>query len=211
MTYFDAVIGALRPCFYGALSWAAGYVCEYKGLLMPYLIGFLVMLTYYYLLKIIFYLAFGLTHIGISDELQLFDKSTNKVIITATMYFERFNADLMLERLKARMLIHKQLRSTFVKVLDQYYLRELTPEQIEIAAAKSFVKIEKCYQGYDIEEESDLTRFLEREVTIPFQDGGFYFRIFALQNYSEKESVLLIKFHHALADGMSLVGLCASL
>jgi NRPS condensation-like uncharacterized protein len=52
---------------------------------------------------------------------------------------------------------------------------------------------------------------LEREVTIPFEEGGFFFTIFALQNYSEKESVLLVKFHHSLADGMGLIGLCASL
>ena len=34
------------------------------------------------------------------------------------MYFEKFNADIMLLKLKDRMLRHKQLRSTFVKVLD---------------------------------------------------------------------------------------------
>lgn len=118
MTYFDAIVGLIRPCFYAALSWAAGFACERRQLPVPYLLGFVAMLLYYYMLKVIWYLAFGLTHIGISDELQLFDKSTNKVIITATMYFERFNADLMLLRLRDRMMRHKQLRSTFVKVLD---------------------------------------------------------------------------------------------
>jgi hypothetical protein len=103
------------------------------------------MVFYYYLLKVVWYSGFGLTHIGIADELQLYDKSTNKTIITAAMYFERFNADLMLCRLKERMMRYKQLRSTFVKCLGMHYLKELTPDQIDAAAAKSFVKIEKCY------------------------------------------------------------------
>lgn len=76
------------------------------------------MVVYYFLLRIIWRYVFGLTHIGPCDELQLYDKSTNKTIITATMYFDRFDADTMLERLKTRMLKYKQLRSTFVKVLD---------------------------------------------------------------------------------------------
>lgn len=62
-----------------------------------------------------------------------------------------------------------------------------------------------------IEDEAGLTAFLEREVSIPFQSGQFFFRVFALEDYKENESVLLVKFHHSLADGMGLMGLCASL
>ena len=40
----------------------------------------------------------------------------------------------MLTNLKHRMLKYKQLRSNFVKVLDQYYLKEMTAEQLEFAA-----------------------------------------------------------------------------
>jgi len=85
---------------------------------------------YYILLRVFWHYVLGLTHIGTFDELQLYDKSTNKTIITATLYFEKFNADLMLTNLKQRMLRYKQLRSTFVKVLDQYYLKEMTTEQV---------------------------------------------------------------------------------
>jgi hypothetical protein len=102
-----------------------------KGI-VPYLFGFIGMVLYYILLRLIWHYALGLTHIGTFDELQLYDKSTNKTIITATLYFEKFNADLMLTNLKQRMLKYKQLRSTFVKFLDQYYLKEMTPEQVEI-------------------------------------------------------------------------------
>ena len=46
---------------------------------------------------------------------------------------------------------------------------------------------------------------------IPFEDDGLQFKLFAVENYNEKESVLLFKCHHALADGMGLIGLTACL
>lgn len=46
---------------------------------------------------------------------------------------------------------------------------------------------------------------------IPFDDDGLQFKLFAVENYNEKESVLLFKCHHALADGMGLIGLTACL
>ena len=62
-----------------------------------------------------------------------------------------------------------------------------------------------------IQTEKHLIEFLEKEVTIPFRDGSLFYKVFAVENYSATESVLIFKCHHALADGMSLVGLLKSL
>ena len=76
-------------------------------------------------IKLIFRFIFGLRHIGTLDELQMYDMSVNKSIITAVLYFDKFEADVILERMKTRMLIHLRMRSLFVKLFDQYYLKEL--------------------------------------------------------------------------------------
>lgn len=175
------------------------------------MIGIFAMILYYLLLRFIWRYIFGLVHIGTFDELQLYDKSTNKTIITASLYFSKFNADLMLENLKARMLRYKTLRSKFVKLFDQYYMKEMSDEEIENGIETSFMRVERDWTGKLIKEEADLTRFLEREVTIPFKEGGMFFKIFVVENYNDKESVLLFKCHHALADGMALMGLVTAL
>lgn len=87
----------------------------------------------------------------------------------------------------------------------------MSAAEIEKGIETTFMKIDNCYDGKVFKEEKDLTRFLEREATIPFEEGGFYFKVFALENYSETESVLMFKCHHALADGMSLMGLLTCL
>ena len=75
-------------------------------------------LTCYICLRLIFRFLLGLRHIGTLDELQMFDMSTNKTIITAVLFFDKFDADVILERLRSRMLGHRRLRSLFVKMFD---------------------------------------------------------------------------------------------
>ena len=109
------------------------------------------------------------------------------------------------------MLKYKVLRSKYVKVFDQYYLKEMMQDELDAALDNAFVKLEKTYEGKEIRKETDLCRFLEVEATIPFEDGQLPYKVFALEGYSESETVLMWKCHHALADGMSLMGLLTSL
>ena len=59
--------------------------------------------------------------------------------------------------------------------------------------------------------DKDLTEFLQNEVSIPFDEDGLWYKVFAVEDFSETESVVMFKSHHALADGMSLIGLITSI
>jgi len=118
MTYLDVFIGLLRPALYAGIAYGFAYLFIYYEIPFPYILGVFAMWLYYLFLRFIWRYCFGLTHIGTIDELQLYDKSTNKSIIIASCYFDRLNADLMLTNIQRRMLKYKTLRSKFVKVLD---------------------------------------------------------------------------------------------
>jgi NRPS condensation-like uncharacterized protein len=87
----------------------------------------------------------------------------------------------------------------------------MTHEEIERNLINTFVKVNKNGDGKEIKEDADLTRFLELEVAIPFKENELMYKLFAVEDFNEKESVLLFKCHHALADGMSLMGLITCL
>ena len=218
LTYFDVFIGLMRPVFYAGVAVGFYYLFKYLSLekqpkIKNYLVvmAIVAMLLYYVLLRMIWYYIFGLTHLGTIDELQLYDKSTNKSIIMASCYFDKCNADIMLDLIKTRMLKYKVLRSKFVKVFDQFYLKEMSKKELDECVAGTYMKLEKCYKGEDIKEDKDLCRFLEREATIPFEDGDLPYKVYLVQDYSENESVLMWKCHHGLSDGMALMGLMTSL
>ena len=117
----------------------------------------------------------------------------------------------MLARLRERMLEHRRLRCRFTKLFDQHYLEELRGDELEVALEDCFFRLERLPDGTAILEEEHLLRFLEQEVTIPFTEGRLFYKVFAVENFSDGQSVLVFKCHHALADGMSLIGLLTSL
>ena len=75
----------------------------------------------------------------------------------------------------------------------------------------AFFRLDTLDDGTEIHSDEHLVRFLEKEVTIPFHDDTLFYKVFAVENYSDRESVVIFKCHHALGDGMSLVGLLTSL
>ena len=99
-------------------------------------------------------------HIGTLDELQMYDMSTNKTIITAVLFFDKFDADVILERLRSRMLGHLRLRSLFVKMFDSYYLKELDEAQLKVLTEDAFFKLETLIDGTVIKTEKHLLSFL---------------------------------------------------
>ena len=52
---------------------------------------------------------------------------------------------------------------------------------------------------------------MSTEMSIPFEEGKLFFKVFVIEDYSETESIMLFKCHHAIADGMSLIGLLSSM
>ena len=104
------------------------------------------MLVVYILLRLLFEYIFGLKHIGTFDELYMYDKSTNKVIITAILYFDKFD-EAILSHLKRKMLRYRRLRSKFVKVFGEYYLKELDIDELMELSEDAFVKVDTNNRG----------------------------------------------------------------
>ena len=104
-----------RPAFYFGIVYATHYYTkqEYPEFEYPWWLGFFVMLAIFLLLRIIFEYFLGMKHLGAFDELYIYDPANNKNIITAILYFEKFD-DKMLTHFKNRMLKYKRLRSKLV-------------------------------------------------------------------------------------------------
>ena len=57
----------------------------------------------------------------------------------------------------------------------------------------------------------DLSKLKKSDIANPFDENGLFYKIIAVEDFSETESVIMFKCHHVLADGMSLIGLIASM
>ena len=167
------------------------------------------MCVVYVLLYLIFEYILGLRHIGTFDELFLYDTGTNKSVITAIMFFDKFDGNKILTHLKNRMLRYRRLRSRFVQVFDSYYLKEFGIHRLLEVVEDAFVKVEVNAQGAKLNTEQALVDFLTHEVSTPFDKNGPLYKVFVVEDFSETESIVMCKCHHALADGMSLIGLIA--
>ena len=132
MTYLDVVLQFTRPLFYVGIVYGMHAYLTSKHPEVPYptLIGIVVMILWFYILKLFFEHGLGLQSLGTFDGLYTFDQSNNKVIIPAICYFEKFDGDTILTHMKNRSLQYKRLRSTFVKCLDQNYLKELDADTL---------------------------------------------------------------------------------
>ena len=212
MTYCDAVLNFARPVFYfGIVYGVHRYLVDYQPDI-PYTwgIGVLVMMTWYVFLKCVFN-CLGLTGLGSFDELYIYEQANNKTIIPAILYFDKFDGDTMLTHFKNNTLKYQRLRSTFVKVLDQWYLKEIDYDTLMKSVEDNFVKVEQTSLGNPIDSDAALAEFYTTEMNIPFEEGKLFFKVFVVENFSETQSVVLFKCHHAIADGMSLIGLLCSM
>ena len=75
----------------------------------------------------------------------------------------------------------------------------------------NFVKVDQTSTGRPIDSDAALTEFYLTEMNIPFEEGKLFFKVFVVENFSETQSVIMFKCHHAIADGMSLIGLLCSM
>jgi hypothetical protein len=114
---------------------------DFKYINWAWVVGVVVMIVVYVSLRLIFEYILGLRHIGTFDELFLYDTSTNKSVITAILYFDKFD-DKILTHLRNRMLRYRRLRSRFVQVFDSYYLKEFGIDRLMEVIEDTFVKVE---------------------------------------------------------------------
>ena len=118
MTWCHVFFQFLRPALYLSIIAATHVVLlyqypDFQYINWAWIVGVILMAIAYVTLRLIFEYILGLRHIGTFDELFLYDTSTNKSVITAILYFDKFD-DRMLTHLKNRMLRYRRLRSRFV-------------------------------------------------------------------------------------------------
>ena len=53
------------------------------------------------------------------------------------------------------------------------------------ATYDAFTKVEKNGYGKELKTEKDLVDFLAKEATIPFKEGGLFYKVFIVENYSK--------------------------
>ena len=73
------------------------------------------------------------------------------------------------------------------------------------------MRVEKNHTGEPLNSDASLAKFLEVEAARGFAEDGLFYRLYSVENYSETESVMMFSCHHAVSDGMSLIGLIASM
>ena len=157
MTCATVFCSFLRPIFYVAIVLVTHhYLTKYepeqlhpKLLEYPWLVGIVNMIAIYALFWVFFEYVLGMKHIGTFDNIYLHDTAKNKPIITAVMYFDKFD-HTMLDYMKERMLKYRRLRSGFVQFLDCYYLKELSEPRLEQEIEKAYVRVDKNYLGEQI-------------------------------------------------------------
>ena len=95
----------MRPIFYFCVAYGThlGVESKFEKLEHSWLLGFVAMSLVYLSLRLFFEHVLGLTHLGAFDELYLYDSANNRSIISAILYFDKFD-DKMLTHLKNRML-----------------------------------------------------------------------------------------------------------
>ena len=125
MTYCDVFFQLTRPLFYISIIYTVRQWAHEDQPKYSWYIGFLAAIGLRILSAIIFRLCFGLEALGVFDNILLYDYAKNKTIITAVLYFDKFD-ESMLDFLKVNMLKHRRMRSGFRKVLDKYYLKQFS-------------------------------------------------------------------------------------
>ena len=105
MTVADVLFQILRPIVYSCMIAFIFYDFDLRfaelDKIWIWLISFGVVLCIYLVGRLVVRCIFGLRHIGGLDELQLYDMSRNKTIITAVLYFDKFEdgADAILKKM----------------------------------------------------------------------------------------------------------------
>ena len=125
MTYCDVFFQLTRPLFFISFIYIVRQWVHEDYPKYDWYIGFLAALGLRILSGILFVLCFGLRGLGVFDNILLYDYAKNKTIITAVLYFDKFDGS-MLDFFKTNLLKHRRMRSGFRKVLDKYYLKEFS-------------------------------------------------------------------------------------
>ena len=97
----------------------------------------LALITFFVIEKII-QVCFGVEPLNATDKNVFYDQETNRCHIIGTILLERTDADTVRDVIAERMTSKfYRLRSKMVKILDSYYFKELSSDELKIQVASS--------------------------------------------------------------------------
>ena len=81
--------------------------------------------------------------------------------------------------------------------MGAYYFKELQDQKLEVALKKAFIKNDQ------IRTDEDISNFVAKEQMIKEPLDGLQYKIIMVPDFSQTESVWIMKFHHSIGDGIT--------
>ncbi len=102
------------------------------------LFGLAVALISFFVIEKTIQVWFGVEPLNATDKNVFYDQETNRCHIIGTILLERTDADTVRDVIASRMTSKfYRLRSKMVKILDSYYFKELSPDELKLQVASS--------------------------------------------------------------------------
>lgn len=137
----------------------------------------------------------------------LLDYAKNRANILTVMKISKVaNVDEFREFLVQKITYFQRCRSKLVKLFSEYFFKEMFGKELQEAIKNSF----KILQDETITSDDDIIKFLEKEQTIRDPLDTLQYKIFIVENFNEHESLLILKSHHSMCDGIATLVMTSS-
>ena len=127
-------------------------------------------------------------------------------IMAAFVFHEKCEPEMIREVfVEKQSSMYRRYRSSLVKVADSYYFKEMGAEQLRKALDAAFIVRE------DITNKEDFALLCQEQQTRMFPENGLQWAIYFCPNYEHSQSLMMLKVHHVLGDGLGLLYMFATL
>ena len=172
--------------------------------------GWLYGLALYYLLMHAYYLAlrvlWKLEPLAALDEFFLLDNEKNRANIVVVIKsnkvpdYERLRSIIINLTIK-----HPRLKHKLRKMGGQYFFEEIGGAELQKNLATCFVRNDS------IKTDEDISTFIAREQIIRDPLDSLQYKFVFVPEFSKDESVFILKIHHCLSDGVTLMAITSTL
>ena len=143
---------------------------------------------------------YGYEAINVVDKNVWYDQESNRCNIMSIVYLEKTTEAEMKKYFQHKMsTLHKRFRCKMVKVLDTYYFDEFKGEELK-------KRIEGVVTVLDnIKTREEIEDFMAKESNTAFTEDELQWHLWFIPNYNDNESLIIMKAHHIMADGMGWI------
>ena len=145
---------------------------------------------------------YKVTPIGVVEKNVWYDSVRNRCYIMATAILERADEDSLKAVFRDRLQkLDKRFRSKMVKILDNYYFKEMSGEELQQKLAKAYHVIDRMESMDEVEE------LMSREQNKSIEEGNLQYEVWLVPEFgkSGQESLMVLKIHHVMGDGLGIL------